>query len=39
MLAIQKCHHRPQCSLVYRADQIVSVLNNWLGCHHWYSFW
>jgi hypothetical protein len=28
MLAIQKCHHRPQCSLGYRADQIVSVLNN-----------
>jgi hypothetical protein len=24
---------------LYRADQVVDVLNYWAGCQHWYTFW
>jgi hypothetical protein len=24
---------------MYRADQVVNVLNYWAGCQHWYTFW
>jgi hypothetical protein len=24
---------------LYRADQVVNVLNYWARCQHWYTFW